>query len=388
MKILVLNYEYPPLGGGAGVITQQISEGLARLGHEITVVTTWYENLPETEIINNLKIIRLKSKRKFTYRSNVFEMLSWVKFSKHFLKKNLTENSFDLCFANFAIPGGLVARYLKNKYNLPFTIISHGHDIPWFCKKEMFWYHLFLFPVIKNICKKSELNFVQTGEMKTNIDRFLGSGQVLKNIVIPNGCDTKLFFPATDGIFTQFKIIFSGRLVKQKDPFIFLNALKILSEKNINFSVTIFGDGPLRKSMEEFVLKCQLSRFVRFAGWASKQKLAEEYRSSTAFVQTSIHEAMSISIMEALASGTYVFCTPVGMNTDLIIDGVNGEIIPVSNPVILAEKLEAFYFDKFLKQFKVDPNTTKEFQLSYDWSNIVQQYENAFKKLTATIKSL
>lgn len=63
MKLLILNYEYPPLGGGAGVITQNIAEGLSKLGHEISVVTTWFQGEKEVEIVNdNLKIIRLKSK--------------------------------------------------------------------------------------------------------------------------------------------------------------------------------------------------------------------------------------------------------------------------------------------------------------------------------------
>ena len=384
MKILVLNYEYPPLGGGAGVITRHISEGLTRLGHDITVVTAWFDNLPETEEQDNLKIIRLKSKRKFTYRSNVFEMLSWVKFSKLFLENYLAENSFDLCFANFAIPGGIVALYLKNNFNLPYTIISHGHDIPWFCKKEMFWFHLFLYPIIKNICKKSEMNFIQTEEMKTNIDHFLGKILIEKNIIIPNGCDTKLFFPDTDKNFSQFKIIFSGRLVKQKDPFTFLQALTFLLKKDISFTANIIGDGPLRESMEKFVRDNQLTGFVKFSGWISKPELAEEYRSSDVFVQTSVHEAMSIAIMEAFSSGTYVLCTSVGINSTLIKEKVNGELIPFANPEKLAERLEAFYYNRFLKQIDVDRNAVEKFRSEYDWKKIVGQYEIAFENFTTS----
>ena len=87
MKLLILNYEYPPLGGGAGVITQNIAEGLSKLGHEISVVTTWFQGEKEVEIVNdNLKIIRLKSKRKYLYRSNPREMLSWISYAKGFSK--------------------------------------------------------------------------------------------------------------------------------------------------------------------------------------------------------------------------------------------------------------------------------------------------------------
>src|SRR5580700_7464924 len=108
MNLLVLNYEYPPLGGGAGVITQNIAERLATAGHKVTVVTAWYKTEKETEEAGNLKSIRLKAKRKHTYKSNVTEMLSWINVSRKFLKDYCRTEKFDLCFANFTIPGGIV----------------------------------------------------------------------------------------------------------------------------------------------------------------------------------------------------------------------------------------------------------------------------------------
>jgi len=97
MNLLVLNYEYPPLGGGAGVVTQNISERLALLGHKVTVVTTWFKTEKETEETGNLKIVRLKSKRIHTYKSSVPEMLSWIKESRKFLQDYCRKEKFDLC---------------------------------------------------------------------------------------------------------------------------------------------------------------------------------------------------------------------------------------------------------------------------------------------------
>ncbi|MBN1253177.1 MAG: glycogen/starch synthase, partial [Bacteroidales bacterium] len=59
MKILILNYEYPPLGGGAGVVSQYHAKGLAEKGHNVTVISTWYKGEAEIETKNNLKIVRL-----------------------------------------------------------------------------------------------------------------------------------------------------------------------------------------------------------------------------------------------------------------------------------------------------------------------------------------
>ena len=89
MKLLVLNYEYPPLGGGAGVICKNIAEGLASLGHDITVLTTYYDGTETTCIENGVRVIRLKSRRKDIFQSNVREMLSWMITARRFLKKHL-----------------------------------------------------------------------------------------------------------------------------------------------------------------------------------------------------------------------------------------------------------------------------------------------------------
>ena len=93
MNILILNYEYPPLGGGAGVVSQYHAEGLSRTNHKVTVLTAWFEGEKEIEDIGNLKIIKLKSKRRFTYKSTPDEWLSWIRKSKQFLNKYLKENN-------------------------------------------------------------------------------------------------------------------------------------------------------------------------------------------------------------------------------------------------------------------------------------------------------
>lgn len=63
-NILILNYEYPPLWGGAWVVSQKYAEWLAKLWNNVTIITTWFEWEKEFEENWNLKIIKLKSLRK------------------------------------------------------------------------------------------------------------------------------------------------------------------------------------------------------------------------------------------------------------------------------------------------------------------------------------
>ena len=81
MNILILNYEYPPLGGGGGVISQHIANQLAK-SHQVTVLTTWYPGLEQDEFEGNLRIVRVGSLRRHTFRSDPLEMLSWIQHGK------------------------------------------------------------------------------------------------------------------------------------------------------------------------------------------------------------------------------------------------------------------------------------------------------------------
>ena len=49
MRILVLNYEFPPLGGGAAPVSRDIAVQLSKKGHNVTVVTMGYQELPTYE---------------------------------------------------------------------------------------------------------------------------------------------------------------------------------------------------------------------------------------------------------------------------------------------------------------------------------------------------
>ena len=88
---------------------------------------------------------------------------------------------------------------------------------------------------------------------------------------------------------------------------------------------------------------------------------------------------MSIAMMEALASGTYILCTTVGINKDLIIPGETGELFAFSEPTELADKLAAYFNDKFLAGFKINTENIEKFRNEYDWKNVVLKYDNFFQ---------
>ncbi len=380
MNILVLNYEYPPIGGGGGIICKNISEHLSKLGHKITVLTVWFEGLPEFSTENNMKIIRLKSIRKTTYRSNPLEMLSWISYAKKYALNLCKKEHFDLSFAHFIIPGGEVGMYLKNKLGLKYIAMSHGHDVPWVKPMQLYFYHTISYLRLRKICNNAEALFVQSEEMQKNMNSFLGN-KGLKNIYkIPNGINPTEIELNKEMYFQNLTIIFSGRLVAQKSPFTLLKALLLIKD-NIKFKAYIVGNGPLFNKMRHFIEVNNLGENAYLMGNVAHKEVLKLYSQSNIMVSSSVSEGMSISVIEALASGCYVFATPASGNKELITENANGNIFNFNNSQQLAGLIEDFYENKYLHKWSVNEGKRKEFCLKYDWQHITEKHNEVIKDI-------
>ncbi|MDD3876147.1 MAG: glycosyltransferase family 4 protein [Bacteroidales bacterium] len=380
MNLLFLNYEYPPLGGGAGVCTKAQAEGLAGLGHKVTVVTCYFNGEKELDVFENLTIIRLHAKRKYLHKSGVFEMISWIIKCKTFLKSYCRKEKFDFCLCHFALPGGVVALMLKKRFNIPFVVISHGHDIPWFFPRQMFLYHLVLYPYIRCILNNAVQVVVLNKNLKDNAQRIVRNKP--KVIVIPNGCRPIEFTKRENPNTLPLKILFCGRFVTQKDPFTFLKGILLFSKTGANFIVELIGDGPLRSKMELYVKKNNLNHLVRFRGWVNKAEMNKAYNEGHLLVMTSLTEAMSVVALEALSAGLFLISTDVGVNAEYIENDINGLIIPKNNAFLIAEKLKYFYYEKYMKDYTIPEETVLRVINKCQWGNIVEQYNFMLKNLS------
>jgi glycosyltransferase involved in cell wall biosynthesis len=117
-----------------------------------------------------------------------------------------------------------------------------------------------------------------------------------------------------------------GRLDKQKDPLLLLEALAKAAAEGANLHVAMIGDGVLRANVERACVSLGLGSRVSLMGVQPPAEIAEVLRGSDLFVLSSAYEGMPIAVLEALSTGLPVVSTRVGEVSLVIQNGLSGWI--------------------------------------------------------------
>ena len=376
MKILLINYEFPPLGAGAGNATKNIARELAFLGHEVLVLTTWFSGCEEDHIVDGYRLVRLKSKRTRADRSNIIEMLDFA--WKAIIQGRTIVKEFNpsMSISFFAIPSGIVAFYFKLKFKIPYIVSLRGGDVPGFLPTDLKWHHILSKPLTSLIWRNA-MRIVANSEGLRNLANKTAVQYGKSVVMIPNGVDGKTFKPKQNGEYTdETRILSLGRLTEQKGITYILDALgKILQERsNLKGSIffDIVGDGPLRESLEIQVKNLGLQDVVLFHGWASREKIPLFYQNADLFILPSSEEGMSNSMLEAMASGLPIITTQVSGCEELVKSGENGLL--VQDRVNLVPTLTEFLDNREI--WRTMGKRSLAMSKSFNWKQIAEDYIN------------
>jgi glycosyltransferase involved in cell wall biosynthesis len=163
--------------------------------------------------------------------------------------------------------------------------------------------------------------------------------------VVPNGVDAERFAPSLEvrtlarrelGYRNEFVWMAVGRMVVQKDYPSLLRAIARLRETNA--VLLLVGKGPLLDELTAYAASLGVADRVRFAG--VRQDLTGWYNAADAFVMSSEFEGLSVALLEAAAIGLPCVVTDVGGNSEVVLDGINGFVVPPQNSDALATAME------------------------------------------------
>ena len=149
-----------------------------------------------------------------------------------------------------------------------------------------------------------------------------------KVVVLPSQyLDFEIFHPPRRETAIERDVVFVGRLVANKCVGRILDALALLAGRGKDLRATIVGKGPEKEGLVAKAATLGLADRVEWIEWVdSPEDLAEIYRTSRACVCASTCEGGPRFTVEAMACGTPVVSTPVGVMTDLLKDGAAGRL--------------------------------------------------------------
>lgn len=163
------------------------------------------------------------------------------------------------------------------------------------------------------------------------IRRWLPAGQWQKIKLVRCGLDADFLHQHAATKLSPDHLVSVGRLSGQKGQLVLLDALQLLARQNVRFTMTIAGDGPLRPELEQRIREHGLSDRVRLTGWLSNGEIRDLIMAARALVLPSFAEGLPVVLMEAMALGRPVVATYVGGIPELVVDGVNGWLVPAGD---------------------------------------------------------
>ena len=335
MRVMLLNYEYPPLGGGAGIATRSLAEALTELGVEVDVVTAGPDDSPDlppslSGEVRGPHVFRVRTSRRELHNAGMMVGASFVLRARPLVRRLLRHAGYDVAHFFFSLPTGALLP-LAQEAGLGTVLSLRGSDVPGYdlTKPGLRAAHRILRPLTRSIWGRADRVVAvctSLGELarETKPD--------LKFEVIGNGVDLERFHPAHGRreVGAPLRCLAVSRLVERKALDTLLRAFKRLPAEG--FRLTIVGSGTEEQSLRSLARSLKLDDVVRFVGAAPHAELADFHREADVFVLVPRAEAFGNVFAEAMAAGLPVVGSAVGGVLDLVEPGVNGVLVPPDDP--------------------------------------------------------
>lgn len=357
MKIAQICPCYFPDIGGVETHVKEISERLAKAGHDVEVITTDPTGkLDKRDTINGVKVTRFRS----FAPGNAYYFAPQIYF---YLKKH----NYDVIHAHsyHALPA-LFAALGKRERRFVFTPHYHrsGHTA---FRNLLHKPYRFLGKMI--FSRADTIICVSEYEKKLVESDFRVQGKTVK---IPNGINLKEFeqLKHHQKEYGEKILLYVGRLEEYKGVQYIIQSLPELQD----FRLRVVGKGPYEEELRKMAKDLRVADRVKWLKDLSRKELLECYADADIFLMLSSHEAYGITVAEALAAGTPCVVAK-GSALEEFVDGHACIGVDIRNG--LGDILEAI---KSLD--KIDKRGFDSKKLLMDWEEVTGKIQTLYKKIS------
>jgi glycosyltransferase involved in cell wall biosynthesis len=367
MRILIVNSEYPPIGGGAGNATAHVARHLVRMGYKVSVITSRFGKLPYKEQSEGVTVYRIPALRLKQDRSTAIEQIIFIVTASFWTLGIIPGFKPHIALAFFGIPSGAVTWLVKKIYKIPFVVSLRGGDVPGFRPYDFDAYHKLISPFLRIIWKSSSAIVANSNGLRDLALKFDSRFEIP---VIPNGVDLEEI-KTTERDWMPPRLLSVGRLVHQKGLDLAMHALAGLKDKEWEWHIA--GDGPQMNMLRSLAKELGIDKHISFLGWQSREQLMEQYRQANLFLFPSRHEGMPNAVLEAMASGLPVIASRISGNEELVVDGKTGLLVPSEDVESLRDALKKLLNDVPLRK-EMGQASCHRVEEHYTWESTASQY--------------
>jgi glycosyltransferase involved in cell wall biosynthesis len=371
LKVLMLNYEFPPIGGGGAnahfYLLKQYAENPSL--HVDVLTSASRPGVTQEQFSENVTIYRVGLHKKSLHVWRKVEVLEWLYKARAHYRRLLEKQDYDLVHAFFGFPSAWLC--YRSRVRLPYMVSLRGSDVPGENARLQRDYKI-LAPVFRRIWQNAHVLVACSQGLRERAQRFLPTVAV---DVIPNGVDLNRFTPGPswglDRPQTQcIRLLTVGRLSETKRVDLLIETVEILAHSERPVQLTIVGTGSQHGRLTQMVRDRSLGDLVHMTGRLDQDCMPQVYQEHDLLVSASFQEGMSNAMLEAMAAGLPIVTTACEGLDELIQD--NGLIVDQAQASLLAQAINDLLSDSQTYQRMSQAARARAEQFS--WASVAQQY--------------
>ena len=204
------------------------------------------------------------------------------------------------------------------------------------------------------------------------------AGATEKMRVIKNALPAPIASPPIATVPAHF--VCAGRVVRDKGFDIAIRALAILREHGSDARLTVAGNGPERKPLEQLSEALGVAKAVTFAGWVMPEDVSRLMQSATAILMPSRwREPFGLVALQAMQSARPVIASAIGGLPEVVEHGVSGLLVPPEDANALADALASMLADAE-KTAAMGRHARDRAEQLFDFARFVDAYETLFSE--------
>lgn len=196
--------------------------------------------------------------------------------------------------------------------------------------------------------------------------------------VIHNGIDVEEFVPVDFAELNPLHAIHVARFSRPKDFATLLKATKLVVGQEPLFELKLVGDGPERRAVEQLCDELDVQKNVKILGFRSDVQAL--LRQSGLAILSTLREGLSITLLEAMASGLPVVATNVGGNPEVVNDGETGLLVPPKSPEAMAAAMLKIIQTPGLAH-SMGRAGRRRVETEFNLRTVVMKYESLYREL-------